>query len=480
LDQFLVTEGAAVKQGQTVAKLKSPDIETKLRDKQQILSDRVGQLALLCQVSPDQVDGIEPSMGITLTAPIDGRVTGLDTAEGKKITQGQIIAKIVDDSKYKVSLKLFEAEFKKVKAGQKVILSFPDFSGTYDGVITEVNSNKLPFNEENSTAKTFVYAVTIEGENAGLIQSGMNVKAGIKENGGTLYFTNYGKVEGYVSEDKVLSTLEAVVTKVHVTDMAFVKKGSPIITMAGSDIREIIQGKLDEVRTLRNEANDLASKLVEMDIKAPMDGIVAGFYRQPGEVARSGEWIGSLYTTSDMRMWSEVDDIDILHVKQGATVKVGIDALPDMSFEGTVSNVSSMGKGEQGVTKFMVEISIKGGPQLRPGMQARAYIDAGKADNVLLVPLEAVFEEDGKSVVEILSADGTTKVVPVKLGLMNDKLVEIKEGVKKGEKVVTGSSADLLPSQHAKTQDSMLPDVNKDAKPETVPEAKSSKSNIEK
>lgn len=467
IDQFLVKEGAVVSQGQPVAILKSPDIESKLRDKQQTLADRTSQLATLCQVSPDEIYSIDPSRGITLTAPIGGRVTYLNASEGKKIEQGQSIAKIIDDTKFKVNLMVFEAEFKKVKKGQTVILRFPDFSGDYSGVITEVNPNKLPYNEENSSTKTFVYSVTIEGVNPGLVQSGMEVRVGINEGGGTLFFTNNGKVEGYVNEDNLLSTLEAVATKVHVKDMEFVNKGDPIVTMAGMDIQEVIQEKLDEIRTLSNEVADLSSKLSDLNIRAPMDGIVAGFYRETGENVRSGEWIGSLYTTSDMRMWSEVDDIDILHVKQGAPISVSIDALPDMTFEGTVTNVSSMGKGEQGVTKFMVELSIIGGPELRPGMQARAYIDAGKAENVLLIPLEAVFEDNGKSVVEVLNEDGTTRIVPVKLGLMNDKFVEITEGLNEGEKVVTGSSADLLPSQHADTKDSVLPGVDNGSKSES-------------
>ena len=64
-------------------------------------------------------------------------------------------------------------------------------------------------------------------------------------------------------------------------------------------------------------------------------------------------------------------------------------------------------------------------------MQARAFIDAGSATDVLLIPLEAIFEEDGTHKVEVLNPDGTTKAVSVKLGLMNDREAEVKVVYKK-------------------------------------------------
>jgi HlyD family secretion protein len=144
-------------------------------------------------------------------------------------------------------------------------------------------------------------------------------------------------------------------------------------------------------------------------------------------------------------------------IQTGYQEKVSVDALPGETFEGEVMHVSTMGKDMKGITQFAVDIRVKGGPNLRPGMQAKAYIDAGSAENVILVPLEAIFEEDGIQKVEVLNPDGTTKAVAVKLGLMNDRAAEVKSGLKEGELVITGSSADLLPSQHIGTKDSIIP-----------------------
>ena len=232
--------------------------------------------------------------------------------------------------------------------------------------------------------------------------------------------------------------------------------------MAGSDIQEAIQGKINEIRELRNTIADLNVQVGQLEIKAPMDGIVAALNKQVGDSSSPGEWIGYLYTVSDMRMWTEVDDIDILLVKQGAPVNVTVDAIPGEIFEGTVENVSTMGNQVNGMSKFGVEMSVKGNSGLRPGMQAKAFIDAGSSEDVLLIPLEAIFEEDNKSMVEVLGTDGIIKLMPVKLGLMNDRYAEVESGLEEGDLVVTGSTADLLPSQHIKSENGILPEQSQD------------------
>ncbi|MDK2919038.1 MAG: HlyD family secretion protein [Candidatus Petromonas sp.] len=462
IEEFLVEEGDAVKKDQVIVRLDSSDLETKIEEKEEELEVKREQLSEMTGVSEENVEYLNPNKGITITSPIDGRIVGLDASEGKELELGHVIARVVNDSKFKVKIKLTINEFKKVKVGQKVVLSFPNFDGFYEGKITELNPNPVPNNQEEGFAKGFVHMGIVEADNPGLVQSGMKVTIGLKnENDDKVvnFFSIPGEVEGFVEEEKVINTAEeAIVTKVHVQNMESLKKGDEIITMASNDIQDMLEEKIEEIRELKTEIRELRNQLEQLEITSPMDGIVAGFNKEEGESARPGEWIGSIFNTSDMRMWAQVDDIDVINVKQDAPVKVTVDALPGEVFEGKVTHVSTSGEDVNGITKFMVNIEVKGGPNLKPGMQANAFIDAGSAENVLLVPLEAVFEEDGKTMVEILE-NGQPKVVPVKLGLMNDRVAEVKSGLEEGDMVITGSSADLLPSQHIGAKDKLLPDV---------------------
>ncbi|MFA5525070.1 MAG: efflux RND transporter periplasmic adaptor subunit [Tissierellales bacterium] len=463
IEKFLVGEGDEVTQGQVVATLLATDLSNKTVDLKEQIESQKKQLSQLTGLPLDEVDYINPSQGIQIIAPISGRITNLAVKEGGKLDQGIIVANIVDNSKFKVTIKLTPVEFDKVKEGDKVVLNFSYFDGFYEGVFTEINSSPMPNDKDSDKFGTnFVHTAVIEGDNPGLIQPEMEVRVGTSNGGdpllGTTYFMYQGKVEGFVEEEKVIAPVGAVASKVHVKSMQEINKGDVLVTMAGNDVRDMILEKTEKIRELNNEMRDIYSKLDQLEIRSPMDGIVAGIWRQPGETIRGGEWLGDVYTTSDMRIYAEVDDIDILQIKQDAPVSVTVDALPTEKFDGKVTRIYTLGKDRNsGLTRFQVEVEVIGGPQLRPGMQARAKVDAGSAQGVLLIPLEAIFEEDGITKVEILGEDGIPKIATVKLGLMNDRLAEVIEGLKEGDKVVTGSTADLLPSQHIKSNDSILP-----------------------
>ncbi|HHX23523.1 MAG TPA: efflux RND transporter periplasmic adaptor subunit [Thermoanaerobacterales bacterium] len=460
LAEILAEEGSEVKMGQVIAKLSAPELQNQIKNAQDDLDSQKRFLSDLTGLPPERLHEINPSQGVVLRAPIDGRVSGLSVSEGNEIKQGQIVARIVDDSRYKINAKLYPDEYANIKLGQELAVRFSIFDGTYYCTVTDINPNAVPDSDEENPAKGFVYWITVEGKNPGLVQPGIKVQLGLpaaNANSGVLWFASSSKVDGFVDEQRVLSTVEAMATQVHVREMQTVKKGDAIVSLSGSDVQKTIQEYLDKIREKESQLAELRMQAGQMEVRAPMDGVIASWDTQLGAQIRPGEWMGYVYNTSDMGMWVEVDDIDVLMINQGSPVQVTVDALPGETFEGEVMHVSTMGKDMQGITQFAVDIRVKGGPNLRPGMQARAFIDAGSATDVLLIPLEAIFEEDGTHKVEVLNPDGTTKAVSVKLGLMNDREAEVKSGLQEGELVITGSSADLLPSQHIGTKDSIIP-----------------------
>ncbi|MGI6605411.1 MAG: efflux RND transporter periplasmic adaptor subunit [bacterium] len=461
ISEILAEEGQEVKAGETIAKLVAPGLQSQIDALQKEIQSNRDYLSELTGLPPDRLHEIRPGAGITLRAPIDGRVTGLSIKEGTQVPQGQIIAKIVDDSTYQIRAKLYENEFKQIKEGQELAIRFDLFEGVQYGRITEVNPNPVPDGDEENPAQGFVHWITVEGKNPGLVRAGLTVRLGIpspdRDSLRVNWFASGAKVDGFVNEEKVLATAEAIASTVYVREMDLVKKGDPLVLLSGADIEDTLQERMDRLREKENELANLLAKASQTEIKASIDGVVARWEQQVGQMVNPGDWIGYIYNTSDMSMWAEVDDVDVLMVKQGSPVTVTLDALPGETFEGQVMQVDTMGRDVNGIPRFGVSITVKGGPQLRPGMQAHAFIDAGRAENVLLVPLEAIFEEDNTPKVEILNPDGTTKVVPVKLGLMNHRVAEVKSGVEEGELVITGSSADVLPSQHIGSKDTLLP-----------------------
>lgn len=471
IDRILVKPGETVSQGQVVAVLSAPELAPRIKTLEEQLDSQKEALAKLLDLPETQLDNIDPIRGITLRAPIAGRVTGLAPKVGEELKQGQIVARIVDDSHFRLAARLVQSEFEMARVGGKVVLRFPQFGGVVPAVIKDINPNPVPtkiseldLNQgEAGEELIFVYWAEIEGQNPGLIRPGMVAQVGLVPVGQApdefvarqLRFP--AKIEGYVDEETVLNRADAIVSQVFVREMAMVQAGDPLVSLAGKDAQENIEERLNKIQELEIELQQLHARKGQLEIKAPMDGVLAQLAKQAGQTVQQGEWFGAVYNTAEMHMWVQVDDVDVLLVRHGSPVEITLDALPGKTLEGKVAQIDAMGRQEGGIAMFGVHITVVGVPELRPGMQAQARITAGKAQDVLLVPLEAIFDDGGQARVEILQPDGNPKVAAVELGLMSHRWAEVKSGVNEGDLVITGSTADLLPSQRIQSRNNLLP-----------------------
>ncbi|MBX5464646.1 MAG: efflux RND transporter periplasmic adaptor subunit [Clostridia bacterium] len=486
LQEMLVHEGDPVRAGQVVARLAAPALQQQLQQDSQAVQQARLDLAQLLGVTPDQVDGIDPARGITLTAPIDGRVTGLSLTLGSQVKQGQLLAQVVDDSHFVLVARLAPGELPGVRKGETAYLRFDEFDGLVPAQVTGINPNPIPtpLSELNdcgtgapsgsgsqaSGPSQFVYWVTLEGVNPGLLRPGMQAQVGFARGNragssgpatgepSSISWLRYcQQIESYGQSEALTSPADASVTRLFVQDMQPVRRGDPLLTLSGSTFQSSVEAKLESLHDAEQKLAQDQAQASLLEVRSPMDGIVVGVPPlQPGALLQPGQYLGQVLNTARMQLFAQVSDVDVVKVKQGAPVQVTVDALPGRVLHGTVTNVAMMGKDQSGVTQFQVVIQVDGVPELRPGMQARAHIDAGSARDALLVPVEAIFEEDGQSKVEVMERNGTARTVVVRLGLVNDRYAQVLSGLKPGDRVITGSSADLLPSQHL-TSPSLLP-----------------------
>jgi len=115
---------------------------------------------------------------------------------------------------------------------------------------------------------------------------------------------------------------------------------------------------------------------------------------------------------------------------------VSVDALGGRRFPGKVRFEALTGIDTGGVVTFPVRVSLRHIPGVKPGMNVSVRIIVANRRNVVRVPLDAVAQDGGSASVTVLTADGKTAVRSVKLGLANNKEVEIRRGLKPGERVV--------------------------------------------
>jgi len=133
-----------------------------------------------------------------------------------------------------------------------------------------------------------------------------------------------------------------------------------------------------------------------------------------------------------------VDELDILSAQIGQKALVTVDALVGQSFEGTVTEISTEGTvNEGGHTKYAITVELARTADMLAGMNASAVITLESHENVLLLPLEAVAEVSGKTVVYTAQdkEGNLTGEKEITCGLSDENSVEVLSGLTSGETI---------------------------------------------
>lgn len=184
---------------------------------------------------------------------------------------------------------------------------------------------------------------------------------------------------------------------------------------------------------------------------APLDGEIIDRAMEPGQTATMADAV--LVMSDKLIIEGQVDETDLAQIQLGQEALVTLDAYPDRSFTAKVSHVAYEAETVDNVTIYKVEVLPYKMPEfVRSGMTATVTFTAKGARDTLIVPAEAVRDEQGKQVVKVPSENpakpGTREV---KTGLTDGKNIEIKEGLAEGDRVLVPEVQTPLASEPAKT-----------------------------
>lgn len=230
------------------------------------------------------------------------------------------------------------------------------------------------------------------------------------------------------------------------------------IQVRAEDVKSAVAGTVRSRVTLQNAQVQLDSTTV----KAPRDGVVTTKYLEEGTIIppgtstfSQGTAIVQLSDTTEMFVECAVDEADIAQVKEGQNVRVIVEAYPGKKLSGTVTRIFPSAATAQNITAIKVRVRVKqeAGLLLRPGMNATCEFLTLERPNVLILPNQAVTQEDSKSFVKIEVPNDVPKKVEVKLGEQGNEGYEVISGVTEGQKVVT---AEINVAQMKEIQQRML------------------------
>jgi multidrug efflux pump subunit AcrA (membrane-fusion protein) len=165
----------------------------------------------------------------------------------------------------------------------------------------------------------------------------------------------------------------------------------------------------------------------------------------------------------------------IKKVKKGQRARITVDAFPDTVMDGEVSKVGVLPDSQNrwmnpDMKVYLTTITINGtNDWLKPGMSAKVEILANCLTNVVYVPVQAVSPSEGKQVCYV--ANGRKpECRKVEIGEFNDEFIEIKNGLKEGERILLRAVESQAPD---KTEEKPQPPT--EAKPATVAAAPKTK-----
>jgi RND family efflux transporter MFP subunit len=204
---------------------------------------------------------------------------------------------------------------------------------------------------------------------------------------------------------------------------------------AGADELDIRSQELT-IKQRENALLDAQEKLADYFIRAPFSGIVAKINVKKGDPVSAGTIIATLITKQHIAEIS-LNEVDVSKVKVGQKATLTFDAIEGLSITGEVAEIDSVGTVTQGVVTYGVKIVFDTQDErVKPGMSVSAAIITDVKQNVVLVPNSAVKSNGNSQYVEIL-VNGTPQSKNIEIGLSNDTMTEIVNGLKEGEQVVT-------------------------------------------
>ena len=254
--------------------------------------------------------------------------------------------------------------------------------------------------------------------------------------------------------------------------------------------------QVDQAAAGLRDAQEALRKTV---LIAPMSGKITRLAVEEGEVAVPGTFsrdVGTLLTISDLSVIEvtvQVDETDVVRIGMGDSVEVAIDAFPDSTFTGRVTEIansailgstSGLQGGQQQSVDYEVVVTLDRPPaDVRPDLSATARIITDTRDSVLTVPIIALTVREpeadssarrdtsrsglqaqqaqqaapsaraaaagdsasrrrAREVEGVFVVDTLTRVVrfrPVRVGISGDEFFEVLSGVADGETIVSGS-----------------------------------------
>ncbi len=225
-------------------------------------------------------------------------------------------------------------------------------------------------------------------------------------------------------------------------EVGLVKQRIDATRRAGDEELGVLQATLAQVES---EVQDIQDGIGRMQRTAPRDGIVIHVADWRNEKKKVGDscWVAEqvieIPDLSRMEADGEVEEAEAGRIREGQPVKLHLDAHPDHEYRAVVESISravqeKSWRNPLKIVHLTLSLEETDPERMRPGMRVRGEIEVDRHIDVILIPVEAVFRENGATVAYRRGLTGW-RAVPLILGDRNSERVQVIEGLEPGDLV---------------------------------------------
>ncbi|MEG6565791.1 HlyD family efflux transporter periplasmic adaptor subunit [Thermoanaerobacterium saccharolyticum] len=466
-------------------KVKAGDLLYQIQDDD--LNSQLNNALISLEIAQQQLQNDTKSYNDTISkqniiSPYSGIVDSIDVKVGQVLNSGTTVATISDYSTATIKVPFNGSQIGSIHNGQTADVYLYNSFATVEGTVTDVSTEAIP---ENGAS---YYYATVTLSNAGALTDGASAQVTIHTNNGDIKAIENGTLS-VKNTNVVTSQIQGTVASINVKEGQKISAGTLIATITTTVDDSTIKKDQLNLQQAQNNYNNILSEVNNLNIYAPIDGIIISQNINEGDQLSNSNSsastsssssnssnttssssssnsntgsstsinnLSSVYNQADTAVIVSnsgysidvpIDETDISKIKIGQKANITTDDLQGQTFEGTVTEISSVPTIQNNVASYDVTVSLPYTDKLKLGQSMNVSIVVSQKENTLLLPIEAV-QTNGNNKYVILYDESNSNnngknvrnIKQVTTGIYNDKYIEILSGLSEGDKVLISSS----------------------------------------
>lgn len=373
-----------------------------------------------------------------VTSTVDGTISKIFVEEGDSVIKDQTLA----------TLSNIQLEIRK----QQALSALESAKAAYQLSETKLREGKMQIEARLLTIeKLEIQLEQKKKEQAQLIKTLENKKELFKVGGISEEELNSLELNYSASETTIISLeKDIIIQKVGFRDKDIIINGYSIPNSKEerTEILKDINTKTlfaelnvakSRVDTANTELKSAQALIDELTLKAPITGIIGAKYLELGERAKADTKVFTIFDSNEVDISFPVPESKGILLTRGLTVNAIVDSLNNKEFKAKIRQVSPMVDPKSGNITIKADMPNSKG-LFKPGMFTRVNVKYGETRKAILIPETAIAQKQNNTGTIFLVVNSRVFKKEVDLGEESNGLIEVIEGLKKGDNVIDSPS----------------------------------------